>query len=389
MLLWLVLAIMTAVVVGLLLHPLLTRHDGAAAASVDGGSAVYRDQLAEVDAEAARGLIGAEEAEAARREIARRLIASAAPADEAPATSPAAASQTTPWVAVAIAALLPLVALVTYIQTGAPGISAQPIAARRTAPPVNADLAKLIDAVEARLKANPEDGRGWDVIAPVYLRLARYPEAADAYARAGRLLGESARRLGGLAEARMLADGGRIGPEARAALTRLLELEPGHLQARFWLAFAKEQDGDLAAAATDYARLLDEAPRDVSWRPMLEERLQAVRGEAEGAKGAAMPPAAAGPAAPGPSASDIAAAERMSPADRQAMIDGMVSGLAARLEKDGRDLPGWERLIRAYTVLGRKDDAVAALGRARKSLADEPQALAALADLAKSLGLGT
>lgn len=389
MLLWLVLAVMTAVVVGLLLHPLLTRHDGATAASVDGGSAVYRDQLAEIDAEAARGLIGAEEAEAARREIARRLIASDAPADEALATSPAAAPQVTPWVAVGIAALLPLAALVTYIQTGAPGIPAQPIAARRTAPPVNADLAKLIDAVEARLKVNPEDGRGWDVIAPVYLRLARYPEAADAYARAGRLLGDSARRLGGLAEARMLADGGRIGPEARAALTRLLELEPGHLQARFWLAFAKEQDGDLAAAATDYARLLDEAPKEVSWRPMLEERLQAVRSEAEGAKGAAMPPAAAGPAAPGPSASDIAAAERMSPADRQAMIDGMVSGLAARLEKDGRDLPGWERLIRAYTVLGRKDDAVAALGRARKSLADEPQALAALADLAKSLGLGT
>jgi cytochrome c-type biogenesis protein CcmH len=79
----------------------------------------------------------------------------------------------------------------------------------------------------------------------------------------------------------------------------------------------------------------------------------------------------------------------MSPADRQAMIEDMVSGLAARLEKDGRDLAGWQRLIRALSVLGRKDDAVAALDRARKSLAGEPASLTALADLARSLGLGT
>ena len=389
MLLWLVFAVMTAVVVGLLLHPLLVRREGAATTiSPDGSGAVYRDQLAEVEVEAARGLIGAEEAEAARREIARRLIASATPSPEVP-DSPAVASQGTPWVAAAIAALLPLVALVTYIQTGAPGLPAQPVAARRATPPVNAELAKLIGAVEARLKANPDDGRGWDVIAPVYLRLQRYAEAADAYAHATRLLGESARRLGGLAEARMLAEGGRIGPEARAALKRLLELEPGHIQARFWLAFAREQDGDLAAAATEYEKLLAEAPKDVSWRPMLEERLQVVRGETGAGGSTATAPADPRSAVPGPSASDIAAAERMSPSDRQAMIDGMVGGLAARLEKDGRDLPGWERLIRAYTVLGRKDEAVAALGRARKSLADEPQALAALADLARSLGLGT
>jgi len=79
----------------------------------------------------------------------------------------------------------------------------------------------------------------------------------------------------------------------------------------------------------------------------------------------------------------------MDPAERQKMVDGMVTGLAERLEKDGRDLAGWERLIRALTVLGRNEEAVAALGRARQSLADEPKALATLADLAKSLGLGT
>jgi cytochrome c-type biogenesis protein CcmH len=407
MLLWLVLAVMTAAVVGLLLHPLLAPGDRAAEAA-EGSTAVYRDQLAEIDAEAARGLIGPNEAEAARREIARRLIASdtqssgrSVAAVARGAASSKLTSRLIPRVAATIGLLVPIVALATYLQTGAPGLPAQPIAARRPPPPAaNPELAKLIGAVEARLKENPEDGRGWDAIAPVYLRLARYAEAADAYGRANRLLGETPKRLAGLAESLISAEqGSRVGPEARAALTRLLQLEPGQVQARFWLAYGKEQDGDLEAAASDYDKLLADAPSDASWRGMVEERRQVVRSalagwgssaspskEGTGKAGENSPP---GASTAGPTAADVAAAERMSAGERQAMIDGMVNGLSARLEKDGRDLAGWERLIRALMVLGRKDDAVAALGRARQALADEPKALAALADLGKSLGLGT
>ena len=47
----------------------------------------------------------------------------------------------------------------------------------------------------------------------------------------------------------------------------------------------------------------------------------------------------------------------MSPAERQAMIETMVGRLAAKLEQDGSDLPGWLKLVRAYSVLDRKDDA--------------------------------
>lgn len=402
MLLWLVFALMSAGVVVMLLHPLLTGR-GRDGVTADGSAAVYRDQLAEIEAEAGRGLIGAEEAEAARREIARRLLASEA-AVETPSseprssvTAPASGSRFALGAALLTGGLVPILALLIYLQTGAPGLPSQPIAARREAPPVNTEMAKLIGAVEKRLQENPDDGRGWDVIAPVYLRLARYGDAVHAYRRANALLGESTKRLAGLAEASMLAESGRVNDEARAALKKLLDLEPGHVQARFWLAFALEQDGRLAEAMADYQKLLADAPADATWRPMVVERVAAVQ-SALGGQGQTVPsrdgtdaapsPSAAAPS-PGPTAAEMAAAERMSPADRQAMIDGMVTGLAARLEKDGSDLAGWQRLIRALTVLGRKDEAIAALDRARKSLAAEPQALAALADLAKSLGLGT
>lgn len=423
MLLWLIFAVMSAAVVAMLMHPLLARPP-TEATSAEGTSAVYRDQLAEIDTEQSRGLIGEDEAEFARREIARRLIASAdandgqrpsalpyaTPLNTATAASVAAAPPPRRGAAVvsafAIAAVVPLVALGLYLVTGAPGVPSQPLAERQTTPTVPAETASLVAAVEARLKQDPEDGRGWDVIAPVYMRLARYPEAAHAFDRALRLLGETPRRLAGKAEALMLSDDGKVSVEARAALTRVLELEPANARARFWLAFANEQDGRFAEAVDAYEKLLADLPADVGWRPMLQERHQVARAALQaGSAGAAVatpsaeptPPASAAQAPqppaptspPGPSAADITAAEKMTPADRQAMIEDMVAGLAARLETNGRDLAGWQRLIRSLTVLGRKDDAVAALARARQSFADEPASLAALTDLASNLGLGS
>jgi cytochrome c-type biogenesis protein CcmH len=89
----------------------------------------------------------------------------------------------------------------------------------------------------------------------------------------------------------------------------------------------------------------------------------------------------------GPSAEDVAAAQNMSPADRQAMIERMVRGLAARLDQQGDDLPGWLKLVRAYSVLDRKDDAQRALARAKSQFSGNTQAIEQLDALAVELGL--
>ena len=77
----------------------------------------------------------------------------------------------------------------------------------------------------------------------------------------------------------------------------------------------------------------------------------------------------------------------MTAKDRAAMINQMVASLAERLKQDGRDLKGWLRLMRSYTVLGRQQDARAALTDARKNFSGDVQALEALGRLAKELGL--
>jgi cytochrome c-type biogenesis protein CcmH len=392
MVLWIAFALLTAAVLAWVLAPLAQpapAPDDATGSAEAGTRAVYRDQLAEVDAERASGLIGAAEAEAAKLEISRRLLASAAPAD---ADTPAQAvrGMAHSRVALASAVTIPLLTLALYLAHGSPGMPSGPVAARTAAPRDDADLARMVAQVEARLRKTPDDGKGWEVIAPVYLKSGRYADAASAYANALRLQGESVKLLSGLAEASMLSREGVVTEEARSAYERLLKLEPGMAEPRFWLAMGKEQDGRLAEALADYKGLLDEAPPGAAYRTPLDARIREVSTRLAGTapkEVAKAPAAGAAKEPPGPTAAAIDAAAKLSPEQRGQMVTGMVEGLAQRLKSDGRDLPGWLRLVRAYSVLGRNDDARAALAEARRNFAGDKRALSDLSQLATTLGL--
>jgi cytochrome c-type biogenesis protein CcmH len=392
MLLWIAFALLTAGVLAWMLAPLArpAPADEALAPVEAGARAVYRDQLAEIEAERAAGLIGAAEAEAAKIEISRRLLASAARAEEAAAPGAAAPPSGTHHgrIALATAAGVALLTLALYLAYGSPG-TPDTLAAQAKAARGQAELARMIAQVEARLRQAPDDGAGWEVIAPVYLKLGRYPDAAAAYANAARLQGESVKLLAGLAEASILAKDGVVTEEARAAYEKILKLEPGRAEPRFWLAMGKEQDGRLPEALADYKALLNEAVPDADYRDALETRVKEVSARIATGGGQEQQgrPSAKAPA--GPTAADLEAATRLSPDQRQQMVVGMVEGLAQRLKRDGRDLAGWQRLLQAYTVLGRRDDARAALAEARRNFEGDARALSDLSGLAAKLGLGS
>ena len=89
----------------------------------------------------------------------------------------------------------------------------------------------------------------------------------------------------------------------------------------------------------------------------------------------------------GPTAEDMAAADKMSATDRQAMIENMVAGLAARLKDSPRDPEGWLRLVRSRVVLNQIPAARAALARAMKAFADEPDTRQNLINEVRKLGI--
>lgn len=381
MLLWFSFAILSAAVLAVVLRPMWSAAPDASRASA---SIVYRDQLTELDNELKRGLIGPAEADAARTEIARRLLAEAE-SDEARtarATHPSLTRLST-----AVAVVAPLCAIGIYLAVGSPWASDQPLSARFAPTPESAQIAKLVMAVEERLRLRPDDGQGWDVIAPVYLRQGRYGKAADAYAQASRLLGETPKRLAGFAEATVLGNEGVVTEPARAAFEKLTRLAPDEIEPRFWLAVADQQAGRRVEAASAFRALMTHPAVSTSWKQLLTEHLESLRAQDPSA-----PPSTAarlGEGARSPTPADVSAAAQMNPDDRQRMIEDMVQGLATRLETAPRDLAGWQRLIRAHAVLGRRDAALEALKTARSTFVGEPEPLSALGDLARSLGLDT
>jgi len=83
----------------------------------------------------------------------------------------------------------------------------------------------------------------------------------------------------------------------------------------------------------------------------------------------------------------MAAAAELSPEQRSDMVRGMVERLAARLQRDGSDVEGWLRLVRAYAVLGQRDEAQSAAAAARRALAADPEKIRRIDALVKDLGL--
>ncbi len=375
MLFWIATALMAVGVTWALTRPLLHERNDLREAT-DADIAVYKDQLAEIEADQARGALPVTEAEHARAEIARRLLRKPNAATDAGLRGARLIKPT--YLTMTLA--LPVVSLALYLAFGAPGMPGQPLADRLGRTVENATTNDLVARVESRLRDHPEDGQGWDVIAPVYYSLGRYEEAASAFATAMRLLGETPTRLQGFANARIRASNGIVPEDARTAMERVLKAEPQRLEPRIWLALAKEQDGKKSEAIADYRALLKEAPADAPWKGFLEERVA-------GLEGAATPVAPSAGVEPGPGGMDPATIAAMSQQERQDMINQMVARLAERMKTTTHDAEGWVKLIRAYHTLGRKDDALKALSEARAGLKADEAGLKSVNELARQLGL--
>jgi cytochrome c-type biogenesis protein CcmH len=365
MMLWFVFALMTAAAIFAVLWPL----SRAGHPQQDGNeAAVYRDQLTEIDRDVAAGLINPPEAAAARVEISRRLLAAV---DNQPEVTPRSSVRLRRVAAVVALLGLPVVAVGFYYPLGSPDLPDFPLAQRSRTPDATRSLDKLVAQVEQHLEAEPTDGRGWTILAPVLARLGRVDDAVRAFRNSIAYSGESATRRADLGEALVAAAGGVVTGEAKAEFERAVALNVDDVKANYFLGLAAEQDGHAADAAAIWRAMLAKAPADAPWRPLVQSALVRVGGTP----------------APALSNDAMAAAKDMSETDRSAMIRSMVERLATRLHQNGDDVEGWLRLVRAYMVMGDADKAKAASSEARQAVAKDPGRLQQLNDGLKNLGL--
>ena len=360
MIFWVVLAAMLGAAVMAVLVP-LSRRRTVAEQHDDAG--FYREQLSELERDRERGLISAPEAEAARAEAGRRLIRASERTDRLADLTGESALRRRRTAAVLLMAVVPLVSVGVYVATGSPHLPGEPLAARLAAAAASSPASEgdaLLTRVEARLADAPDDRRGWELVAPIYLRAGRFDAAARAYSNLIRLGADGAEELGGLSEALVGAGGGTVSAEARQVLERARARDPDAPRVLFYLALAAEQDGDSSTAKAGYAAILSRAAADASYRGIVQARLDALDGQAGMRK-----------------------LEGEVPPEIAAMVDGLDQRLATTGGSDAE----WTRLLRALTVLGRADDARDRLAKARVALAGNAEALGALDRTERDLGL--
>ncbi|MGB3389830.1 MAG: c-type cytochrome biogenesis protein CcmI [Pseudaminobacter sp.] len=376
MVFWFVAALLTFGASVAVLLP-LTGSSRRASAGNQHDLAVYRDQLAEVDRDAARGLIQPADAEQARAEIARRILKADSLGDR---TANKARWSLAGRVLGGVAVLLvPLSSWGLYAALGSPDVPSQPLQARLMQNPTDSSVDELIARAEGHLASNPQDGRGWDVLAPIYLRLGRYEQAVTAYRNAIRLEGASALREAGLGEALTNAGGGVVSSGAQQAFERALILEPTQPKARFFLAVALLQDGKEAEAIQAWEAMGADLQETSPWREPVAQALAEARNRIAATD--AKEPAA------GPTQAEMEAAASMSSGDRQAMIETMVAGLDQKLRENPQDTDGWMRLVRSYVVLGKTQEAREALDRGLEALGAATDNGRKLSELATGLGI--
>ena len=394
---WIIIAAMALVTVGILASSLRRRASGAEpAAAYD--LRVYRDQLAEVDRDLARGVLDPQDGERARTEIARRILTADAALHSAGAYGGSDRGSGI-WLAV-IAVIVVVGSGVLYVMLGAPGYGDLALKDRIAAaenlrqnrpdqataeagiPPgqlprpgaPGTEYTDLVERLRTVVAERPDDLRGLRLLAASERALGNYSAAHQAFSRYVALRGTeaTAEEFADLADMMILAAGGYVSPEAEAALAEALSRDQDNGPAQYYWGLMHAQTGRPDRAFRIWDALLRQGPADAPWIPPIEAQITEL---ARHAGVANYTPPTTTATTRGPTSEDVEAAGAMSSAERMQMIEGMVGGLSERLANEGGTAAEWAQLITALGVLGRAADARSVYDNALEEFAGQPDAL--------------
>jgi cytochrome c-type biogenesis protein CcmH len=371
-----ILALMTALAIAAVGYPLLRPRRQPPAPRREHDLAVYRDQLAELERDQARGVLDEDQAKGARLEIERRLLVAAKDRDTLSVPRPALRH-----VVLALGTILPLAGFAFYLATGRPDLPAMPFADQMRLAPERQNAQRQIDELNRRLAQKPDDLQNLMALGQLSIAVGKYDQAAAAFGRAVTLAQDRADLLAAYAQALILANKGVVTPAAVQALDSALARDPNDPTSNFFRGAADLQAGNARAALERWLALEARAPQDAPYLSELRRQIDLAAKESGIDPKSIRPDRKAAPPQSGPSGDDVDRMSKLSPQEREQAIRGMVDGLEAKLKSAPDDVDGWRRLGRARLVLNQPDKAVEAFAEADKR---KPNDKAILADLAEA-----
>ena len=364
-------ALLTLLVVGWLMRALLRPAAGSLVSSQNLNISIYRDQLQALERDLARGIISATDYETTRDELQLRMLEDTDTAEPTPAAG-APIARAGRHTALIIAILIPVAAAGMYTWLGQPA-ALDPAAAQASA---NDQVEQMVAGLAERLKANPNDTKGWAMLARSYKVMGRLDEAEQAFVKAGDAINGDPELLVAYADLLAVRADHNIEGRPLQLVQRALTLDPQHPMGLMIAGVAAYRRADFGAALSYWERLVAVLPPGSPDTAQIESNIAQAREQA-GAAAAGKPTRALGSADGKLPPVDPAAAGAVTPEK----IGQMVEGLAARLKAQPDDLAGWARLAHAYKVLGRLDESEQAYLKAGKLVDSDPDLLTQYADL--------
>lgn len=273
--------LLIAVTAGFLLPPLLRRPAAALLTEQrhnQSNLAILRDQLAELEREHGEGLLADNDFLQARQELQRRLLEEDRGSQE---SGPAPVLQGSRKTALTLALTLPLLAGLGYALLGNPrALNPEAVRAEAESPMSPAEIASMVDKLAAKLKENPEDMKGWVMLARSYKVMGRYAEAADAYARAEKAFADEPELLADYAE--VLAMSGKSkGLRGKPAelIARALQIDPENPHALLLAGAAAMEGGNPKMAVQIWEKLLTQVEPGSEVEKLLKASIAKVKAQ--------------------------------------------------------------------------------------------------------------
>lgn len=303
-------------------------------------------QLAQLDALVAEGVLTGEAARVSRDDLERQVLAvvlqpGSAPdaGDDAAATAPRVRAPRSLVAGVTVFVLA--FSLAGYAWLGnrvgwqvSPGESGEAAALAAVDPAaqqaqIDAMVAKLVE----RLKTQPDDADGWQMLARSYGVQGRYAEAVAAYKRVLTLKPQDAQVLADYADTLAMANNRSLDGEPEALILQAVKLDPSNVKALALAGTVAFNHADYAGAVAHWERAVQLGDPASGYAQQLQGALDEARQRGK------LPPAAAGATAPGGTAAAPANAAAPGATTRAtaASVTGRVSLQAALKGQVGPD----------------------------------------------------
>jgi cytochrome c-type biogenesis protein CcmH len=358
MIFWIIAVSVTLVSIGIIIFPIFGGSQTSGSA-LDFDKEIYKARLKEIEEERKLGSIDEQRYQYAVAEEGRRFLTLVDKATGSKSAAIFKSGKPGLYGLIFTVLVVPFVALGGYSKLGSIATPDQPLQARLEADPRSQSVELLLKRAENQLIKNPDDGRGWLVVAPVYMRLGRHQDGVLAYRNAIRVLGSTTKLKIALGEAVTVSGGGVVSEEANELFREAAQAEPENIKPMFFLAIAFNQVGKYEEAIAAWNKLIAKSSQNDPWLKVARQQLQLAQTKL-------------GIELPGnPDAQDIEDAKQLSSGERNDFINSMVERLAGQLEENPQNKPGWQRIIRSYTVLKRKTDALAAIKKAQQLFKDD------------------